>query len=146
MEDAEPVLKAGAQQQQHGKPGKRSGPRQSAVSAVVDLNQVLNTILNTPVTLPAGQILAVSAPIANALTEALRLRNQPRSTNLVDIVNTLSQKLDRSDESNIVPIMSAATFITRDRQKLIRIEISINGKSVLAIVDTGSMLNVASRA
>jgi hypothetical protein len=110
-EDAEPVLKAGAQQQQHAKAGKRLGPRQSAVSAVVDPNQVLNTILTTPVTLPVGQILAVSAPIANALTDALRLRNQPRSTNLVDIVNTLSKKLDRSDESNIVPIMSAATFL-----------------------------------
>ncbi|KAJ7827712.1 hypothetical protein B0H13DRAFT_1917517 [Mycena leptocephala] len=144
MEDTVPVLKAETHQPQHPKVAKRAGPRQSAVSAFVDPNTVLNAILNTPVTLAAGQILGVSTPVSNALADALRLKNQPRNANLVDIVNTLSEKPEQS--SNIVPIMSAATFITRDSQKLIRIEININGKTMVAIVDTGSMLNVASRA
>ncbi|KAJ7434798.1 hypothetical protein B0H11DRAFT_2369528 [Mycena galericulata] len=39
-----------------------------------------------------------------------------------------------------------ATFITQDRQQLIQIQVEINGKIVTAIVDTGSMLNVVSRA
>ncbi|KAJ7050867.1 hypothetical protein C8F01DRAFT_1263568 [Mycena amicta] len=38
-----------------------------------------------------------------------------------------------------------ATFVTKDYQRLIQMQINIQGKTVNAIVDTGSMLNVVSR-
>jgi len=39
-----------------------------------------------------------------------------------------------------------AAFVTKDRQRLIQIQVDVNGKTVNAIVDTGSMLNVVSRS
>ncbi|KAF7372079.1 hypothetical protein MVEN_00066200 [Mycena venus] len=132
MEDAEPVLKAGNQQPQP-KAGKRSGPRQSAVSAFVDPNQILNTILNTPVTLPAGQILGVSTTVSNALGDALRLRNQPRNSNPVNAFANANPEIPEQANFNQDTLaITAASFITRDRQKLIRIKVTIDGKTVLA--------------
>ncbi|KAJ7683405.1 hypothetical protein B0H17DRAFT_1227433, partial [Mycena rosella] len=130
MEDNEPieqdpdqVLKAA---NQPPKLSKRTGPRQSAVSSVINPQDILNQVLNSKLDISTGQLLAISPILANALIEVLRLKNI----------------LSARKPDSIV----AATFITRDRQRLIRLQVQINGKIVLAIVDTGSMLNVVSRA
>ncbi|KAJ7214418.1 hypothetical protein GGX14DRAFT_392445 [Mycena pura] len=138
---AERVLKAN-----QGPPKilKKPGPRQSAVSAHINPQDVLNTILNTPVTLPAGTILAVSSGISNALVEVLKLKNAPRPATTASVtVDSSENEMPASKPSmNIV----GATFVTKDRQRLIQIQVDINGKTVNAIVDTGSMLNVVSRS
>ncbi|KAJ6461527.1 hypothetical protein C8R47DRAFT_1241016 [Mycena vitilis] len=129
------------------KMSKKPGPRQSAVSSHVNPQDVVNAILNSPVTLSTGQIMAVSPAIANAIIEVLKLKNAPRpaahaATVTVNMADTScdSPSLPFSPE-NIV----GATFVTKDRQRLIQLQVEINGKTVVAIVDTGSMLNVASR-
>ncbi|KAJ7712761.1 hypothetical protein B0H16DRAFT_1479145 [Mycena metata] len=141
---------------------KRSGPRQSAVSAFVDPRDILNQLLNSKMeNISTGQLLAVSPIFSNALIKALQLKNStrgPASANLLTEIFNIDQPSNNSENppvtvsANQTPpppppdSIVAATFITRDSQHLIRLQVLINGKMVVAIVDTGSMLNVVSRA
>ncbi|KAF8122640.1 hypothetical protein K438DRAFT_1652219, partial [Mycena galopus ATCC 62051] len=101
---------------------KRPGPRQSAVSAHVNPQEVLNSILNAEVKLSAGQIMAISPAISTALIDVLKLKNAPRPATTATV--TINEEIEEIEPA---------------------IQIEINGKMVTAIVDTGSMLNVVSR-
>ncbi|KAJ7162012.1 hypothetical protein C8R46DRAFT_1222148 [Mycena filopes] len=139
---------------QSPKLSKRAGPRQSAVSAFVDPQDILNQVLNSKMeNISTGQLLAISPLLSNALIKVLQLKNSSRGTTAAHLVNEIFN-LDRptpdADESVISSptkpeSIVAATFIIRDRQRLIRLQVLINGKTVIAIVDTGSMLNMVSR-
>ncbi|KAJ7026310.1 hypothetical protein C8F04DRAFT_1190632 [Mycena alexandri] len=135
---------------------KKPGPRQSAVSAHINPVDIVNAILNSPVSLSAGQIIAISAPVANALIDMMKLKNASRpgqaaahtisvSENLASISELLSAAVTPTTPVINPTHIVGATFITKDRQRLIQIQIEINGKTCTAIVDTGSMLNVVSR-
>ncbi|KAJ7234904.1 hypothetical protein B0H12DRAFT_1238947 [Mycena haematopus] len=119
---------------------KSQNPKRRKISQ----ESVLNMILNTPVTLSAGQILGVSSTVSNALGDALRLRNQPRGSNFIDLFAN-SKAEESHDSMPCLPVIAGASYVTRDRLKLIRIQVNVNGKIVHAIVDTGSMLNLVSR-
>ncbi|KAJ6483031.1 hypothetical protein DFH09DRAFT_1340648 [Mycena vulgaris] len=153
-QDTEQVLKTA---NQPPKLSKRAGPRKSAVSAYVNHQDILNQMLNGKLDISNGQALAISPMLANALIEVLRLKNSGRESavsNFVGEVSDVCQNDDIVPNSETPVLLSAtnpnsivaATFITRDRQRLIRLQVVINGKMVIAIVDTGSMLNVVSRA
>ncbi|KAJ6532995.1 hypothetical protein B0H19DRAFT_1325024 [Mycena capillaripes] len=127
------------------KMSKRAGPRQSAVSAYIDPKDILNQVLNAKLdNFSTGQLLAVSPNVANALIDVLKLKNAARATATSHLIAEPHQT--PSDDIHEAESIVAATFITRDRQRLIRLQVQINGKIVIAIVDTGSMLNVVSRA
>ncbi|KAJ7090144.1 hypothetical protein C8R44DRAFT_648412, partial [Mycena epipterygia] len=125
--DAEPVYKAKGSAPP--KISKKPGPRQSAVSSHVNPQEVMNAILNSEVKLSTGQVLAVAPGIANALIEVLKLKNAPRPVPAATIIANMMQNIAEDTPLN----------------RLIQMQVVIGGKTVNAIVDTGSMLNVVSR-
>ena len=53
----------------------KAQPRQSVVSAQVGEFQVVNSILNTPITLKVGKVLAISKDLTDQLTEMIKRKN-----------------------------------------------------------------------
>ena len=108
--------------QQKAPPKAKPLPRQSQVSNQVGEYQVVNNILNTPVTMRVGEVLAASKELSHQLTEMIKQKNAkpPVPTN-------------------------QALIMTRDRGLLIRIPLECGGRQVMGIIDTGSQLNVVSK-
>lgn len=97
-------------------------PRQSQVSTQVGEFQVVNNILNTPVTMKVGEVLASSKELSQQLTEMIKQKNSKP------------------------PIPTNQTLMmARDRGLLIKIPLECGGRQVMAIIDTGSQLNVVSK-
>jgi hypothetical protein len=97
-----------------------SVPRQSAISAHADKMRVMNAMLSTQVPLAIGEILGTSKELAQFMIDSLKLKPAPK------------------------PTVVATSFLTRDRGPLIRLPLTCNGKSIEAIIDTGSQLNIVS--
>ncbi|KAJ6486648.1 hypothetical protein C8R45DRAFT_1097936 [Mycena sanguinolenta] len=125
---------------------KHAGPRQSTVSAYIDPKDILNQVLDAELdNLSAGQLLAISPVLSNALIKVLKLKNANRTAAALYLIQPAS--IDTPTPSLAVPnSVVAATFINRDHQHLIRLQVVVNGKTVITIVDTGSMLNVVLHA
>ncbi|EED81348.1 predicted protein [Postia placenta Mad-698-R] len=103
-------------------PGKEDGtkrvPKKSDVQAQVDQMKILGKVLSTPVTLAVGEVFGISKEMSQHLQNVLK----PKSP-VVNIV--------------------ASSFSTKTRGLLIRLRIEIDGRPIIAIVDTGSQLNIA---
>ncbi|EED81376.1 predicted protein [Postia placenta Mad-698-R] len=103
-------------------PGKVDGtkrvPKKSDVQAQVDQMKILGKVLSTPVTLAVGEVFGISKEMSQHLQNVLK----PKSP-VVNIV--------------------ASSFSTKTRGLLIRLRIEIDGRPIIAIVDTGSQLNIA---
>lgn len=98
---------------------KKPTPRRSAVSAHVDPMAVLTRVLSTPVQLQVGEVLGVSKEIAGLLNDSIKLKSGN-------------------------PLV-ASSFLTKTRGLLIKLQMECEGKPILAIIDTGSQLNVVSK-
>jgi hypothetical protein len=79
--------------------------------------QVMNRILNTQVTMPLGEVLAVSKELSSQISDVLKLKPQ----SIQSVVGSL---------------------FTGKRGMLIKLRMVINGKVVTVIIDSGSMVNV----
>ncbi|KAH9830316.1 uncharacterized protein C8Q71DRAFT_862606 [Rhodofomes roseus] len=130
MEDVSPPKQSSTQSRTTDDTTKRSEPakaetpkrtpRQSQVQAQVDTWHVLGKVLNTPVTLPVGEIFGISKEMSSHLQEVLKPKAPPK---------------------NIV----AAAFGPRSKGALIYLRMEVDERPVTAIIDTGSQLNIASR-
>ena len=120
MEDVHPQDQS--QNPEKSTPAKLKAPlRQSQVSAQVGETQVVTTILNTPVTMRIGEVLASSRELSDQLTDLLKRKNpKPASVN-------------------------HTVLGPQDAGKLIRIPLQLEGRKVFGIIDTGSELNVINR-
>jgi hypothetical protein len=98
---------------------KKPVPRKSAVSAHVDPMAVLTRLLSTPVQLQVGEILGISKELSGLLNESIKLKTGK-------------------------PLV-ASSFLTRTRGLLIKLQMECEGKPLVAIIDTGSQLNVVSK-
>ena len=96
--------------------------RQSQVSSQVGQFQVVNSILNTPVTLKVGEVLATSKELTEQLASMIRLKNIKQPA-----------------------VPSQTLYSADDRALLIKIPLECDGRQVSAIIDTGSQLNVVSK-
>ena len=101
---------------------KKPQPRQSAISAYVDPMRVLDHVLNTEVRMALGEVLGVSNKLSDLLVENMKKKSAPKTA------------------------MVATSFITRDRGLLIRLKMEIDHIPVIAIIDTGSQLNIVNTA
>ena len=99
----------------------RAPLRQSQVSAQVGETQVVSTILNTPVTMRLGEVLASSKELSDQLTDLIKRKN-PRTA-----------------------VVNHAVMAPKDAGRLIRIPLMLEDRKVLGIFDTGSELNVINR-
>ncbi|KAF9526832.1 hypothetical protein CPB83DRAFT_735508, partial [Crepidotus variabilis] len=100
----------------------RGAPRQSEVSSQIDTKAVVQEILNTEISLPLRKILGTSKEISHTLQEYIRPRNRPSQVTF----------------ANNPAVYSA----TEAQGVLIRVQLEYNGIPIIAIVDTGSQLNI----
>ena len=96
--------------------------RQSQVSAQVGEFQVVNSILNTPITLKVGEVLATSKGLVEQLASMIKLKN-------VKAPSPSPQTL----------------FSAKDPAFLIKLPMECDGRQVSAILDTGSQVNIVSK-
>jgi hypothetical protein len=99
---------------------KKPVPRKSAVSAHVDPMAVLTRLLSAPVQLQIGEILGVSKELSGMLSDSIKLKTGK-------------------------PLV-ASSFLTKTRGFLIKLQMECEGKPLVAIIDTGSQLNVVSKS
>ena len=98
-------------------------PRQSAISEQAPPINVVNKLLNTPVTISVGEMIGSSKEVAAKLSELLKYRQQRASLEAVP----------------------AVTHLTRARKgELIVLPMKCQGVPVEFIVDTGSEINIVS--
>lgn len=97
-------------------------PCKSDITTYVKPMDILNKILNAPVTLAAGEIIAVCKEMSTMLQDAIKPKTQSKPVNLV-----------------------AMSFASKICGILIRLRVFCDGKRIDTILDTGSMLNVCSK-
>jgi hypothetical protein len=79
---------------------------------------MVNTILNTPVTMKIGEVLASLWKLSDQLSDVIKYKNAKQGT------------------------VNHAVVLPKDSGKLIRIPLCLGGQQVTGIIDTGSELNV----
>ena len=102
---------------------KRPPGRQSAVSAQVRPVDVMNKILNTPITLAVGEVMGVSKDVSSLIQDILKPKTQPAK----------------------IAAATASYLIGKTRGTLIRLNVECDNVPISAIVDTGSQLNIISK-
>lgn len=117
--------------------------RRSEVQAQVNPKIMLKKLLDTPITVGVGELLAVSREMSQQVQEVIKpkpqMRPEGRSTvRMVEVEDEDSPK--RKTPTNIV---ATATFAPRTRGQLIRVRLECDGVPISAIIDTGSQLNIA---
>ncbi|KAJ7226577.1 hypothetical protein C8J57DRAFT_1535068 [Mycena rebaudengoi] len=101
--------------------------RQSDLQSTMDVNEVLDRLLNLPLPLSIGEAFAFSKEIRNGIQERIRMKN------------VKAVLIGRSSNH---PILANWTW-QRSEGVLIKVEMETTaGRKVLAIVDTGSQLDV----
>ncbi|KAF9455302.1 hypothetical protein BDZ94DRAFT_1327646 [Collybia nuda] len=102
-------------------PVSKPKQRQSEISTHIGDTQVVNNILDAPITLRVREVLASSRELSEQLTDMIKRKNtRPTAT-------------------------AHAITSSKDRGMLIRLALECDGKTVNAIIDTGSQLNVVSK-
>jgi hypothetical protein len=76
--------------------------------------------VSTPVQLQVGKVLGVSKELSGLLNESIKLKSGKP--------------------------MVASSFLTKTQGLLIKLQMEREGKPLVAIIDTGSQLNVVSKA
>ncbi|KDR64904.1 hypothetical protein GALMADRAFT_217754 [Galerina marginata CBS 339.88] len=107
----------------------RGPTRQSEISQQIDTREVVKEILDTEITIPIRKIIGSSREIATDLQDVIKLKNtKPPTTAGASLIGqTFTQ---------------AAVLHSNTQGALIKITLHHEGKSVMAIVDTGSELNI----
>ncbi|KAF8816392.1 hypothetical protein BYT27DRAFT_7077259, partial [Phlegmacium glaucopus] len=122
----------------------------AAVSHHVDPIFILNKVLNTEMTLSVGELLGVSKEVSTRLTDLLKVTHSigpvPSHVNTVNtaiISNDLDSDLDDLCEDIYVP-PAPPVLLLRTQSPLIQVLVTCNGKSIMAVIDTGATQNVCS--
>ncbi|KAJ6552536.1 hypothetical protein B0H10DRAFT_1645881, partial [Mycena sp. CBHHK59/15] len=105
----------------------KGGGRQSELSAQSEKGTVVNKVLDTLITLPLRDLLANSRELSSGVQDLLKMRNTSKVT---------AYAMRRDDP------MVASTFIARNRGFLIEMLLECGGRTISAIIDTGSQLNI----
>ena len=106
-------------------------PMQSKVSQHVQPMNILDRILNTPLTMSVGEVIGTSREITQCLQEVIKNKRQTVPT-------TIPKSLSAPEN------VSAAVVNLQSKRPLIEIMMHCDGMPIKAIVDTGSMMNIVS--
>ena len=107
----------------------RSLGRQSELSTQTESQQVIRNILDVPVVMPLRDLLGSSKEICSGIQDVIRVKNTKPAITVT---------------SREEPTVLGSTFSSRTRGILIRFSVELEGKPIVAIMDTGSQLNVVS--
>ncbi|KAF5376232.1 hypothetical protein D9615_008560 [Tricholomella constricta] len=131
----------------HPKP--RVPIRQSQVSAQMVDKQVVTQILNTPLTLSLGEILASSREVADDLMDSVKRKNPPipQMPQMLQIpqIPQMPQIPQIPQMPSAAAAIHTVTLSNSSTGNLIRIPLKVGGQMALGIIDTGSELNVINR-
>ena len=118
--------------------------RSSAVARHVDPFLVLNKVLNTELTLLVRELLGVSKEVSSRLTDLLKVTKSVE-TSANSAVNTFSEPTSdlTSDSTSDLPLDNPV-FMLRAQSPLIQVLVTCNGKSLMAIIDSGATQNICS--
>ena len=122
----------------------RAGPRQSELSTQVDPKEVVEQILNTPVSLSLGKILGVSKELSFGINDLIRYKNPsakpaPHATTN-QVYRAHVDELDSGiDEPNLSQLRGKELV---ESKKLIQLDFYCRNNKITALIDTGSQLNV----
>lgn len=119
-------------------PYQKKAPRQSEVQSQVDQRNVLGRILSQPVTLQVGEVFGISKEMTLGLRDVLK----PKPALKTQLVQYMEDKptIGRRED---VQALIAASFASRKKGTLIKLPMTCEGRPIMAIVDTGSQLNIA---
>lgn len=114
--------------------------RRSELQAHVSPRNMLDKVLNTPITLAVGELLAVSKEMSQQVQDVIRPKtiksaetnDAPAKVHLGKVAPDMGR-----------PLVASATFLPRTRGQLIKVRMECDGVPITAIIDTGSQLNIA---
>ncbi|KAI0654964.1 hypothetical protein C8Q70DRAFT_880262, partial [Cubamyces menziesii] len=106
-------------------------PMQSKVSQHVQPMNILDRILNTPLTMLVGEVIGTSGDITQCLQDVIKNRRQTVTETALKSLGALEN-------------VSAAMVHLQSKRPLIEIMMHCDGMPIMAIVDTGSMMNIVS--
>ncbi|KIK32306.1 hypothetical protein CY34DRAFT_47834, partial [Suillus luteus UH-Slu-Lm8-n1] len=112
--------------------------RRSELADGINPRSVLDQILKVPIALTAGEVLGVSKELSGLLTKLIRPRAAVRRGMYVGSSPNLG------DENSANGFSAARIPEARTKEALIELPIKIGGKSLKAVIDTGSQLNIVS--
>ena len=125
----------------------RTGPRQSELSAQVNSKAVVQQILDTPVSIPLRDILGTSKEISSNFQDIIKLKNPVSKMSPSLAAYEVMNGSVRNDETihleeNYNPDYTIG--YTPQDKALIKLPLYSNGKLIVAVIDTGSQLNIVS--
>ncbi|RPD69681.1 hypothetical protein L226DRAFT_471296, partial [Lentinus tigrinus ALCF2SS1-7] len=92
---------------------------------------ILDRILNTPLTMSVGEVIGTSKEVSQHLQDVIRAKRA--------VAQPQQEGVNHAD------FLSAAVIYTKSRRPLIHLTVQCDGNPIDAIVDTGSMMNIVSR-
>jgi len=107
---------------------KPRAPHSSAISQKIDPKDILKRIWNAPFTITVQEIMGVSKDVSRLMNEEIKYKKTPTEEEANHVTNGMAQYIDKSSPPT--------------QGILIKIQMSINGRPVTAIIDTGSTLNI----
>lgn len=104
--------------------------RQSEIAMHTKPMSILNQMLNTRVDLAIGEVLGISKELSGMFNDKIKFKTPPKP--IAPVITSFPVK--------------ATTFHAKNSALLIKIEMHVSGRPVVAIIDTGSMLNIVKRS
>ncbi|KAJ7162766.1 hypothetical protein C8R43DRAFT_947239 [Mycena crocata] len=105
----------------------RSTGRQTGLTATVDREDILNRILDATVSMSVREVIETARDIRTEIQELIKVRNV---------------KAVHLGKSSDHPLIANAVQWPRTEGELIRVEMETGGRPIIAIIDTGSQLDV----
>ena len=120
--------------------GDAKAVRKSEVQMQANPRELLERLLNAPITIGIGDLLAVSKPMTQMVQDSIRERPRPGPEKAV----VHAAQASDNDVNVERPMVATATFpfAPRTRGHLIKVKMHCEGVSMIAIIDTGSQLNI----
>ena len=116
---------------------KQYGHRHSELSTQINPKDVVNSILDTQVALPIRQILGTSRELSNTLLEVMKQKNTIAMTAQNQVIPIMPSEFRTKEVMNNQ--VQEEPGSSRD---LIKWNVTIRGRPVTAIIDTGSEVNL----
>ena len=113
--------------------------RRNEVALSTNPQRILKGIMDTTIAIPIRELLGVSKDLRQYLKEQMKERNSV-SEAINSQVNYLSSEYEKIYRDYDVKVRD--NWGSKEKSALIEISVTIQGKDVLAIVDTGSEMNI----
>ena len=115
--------------------------RRSDAQEKIDQSEVLTKVLKTPITMDLGEVFGISRELSGRLLDLLKPK---KSAAMSTSAETKAE--GRTTVKSPQEMEAKVYYNLPNTGKLIRVRMFSDGLPMTAIIDTGSMLNIASKA